>query len=84
MYEMYCPANFIKMRKFNYVRQLKDRMNWTEDQLEVINYKRNSITFGKFYFLMKNYLIYLLTEKPLPNDANFQDAQLNSLLFKNF
>jgi hypothetical protein len=47
MYEMYCPSNFIKFRKENYKRNLKDRENWTEDQLALINYKKNNVKLGK-------------------------------------
>ncbi len=51
MYEMYCPTNFIKMRKFNFLRMIKDKQTWTEDQLELINHNRNNWTFGKYKFI---------------------------------
>jgi len=47
MYEMYCPANFIKSRRFHYKRMVHDRETWTEEQLELMNYKKNNILNSK-------------------------------------
>ncbi len=72
---MYCPANFIKSRRFHYKRMVHDRATWTEDQLELMNYKKNNIL---------NSNKFLIIGTPLANNANFNDSHLNSLLFKNF
>ena len=47
MYEIYCPSNFIKLRKFNEVKDSINRSNFTQDQLDLINFRKNNIETGK-------------------------------------
>jgi hypothetical protein len=44
MYETYCPSYFIKMRKYRYHNNVRDKENWTKDQVDLINFRRNTWT----------------------------------------
>ena len=46
MYETYCPIEFIKSRKFHYSRERRDRNIWTQDELDLINIKKNYMGLG--------------------------------------
>ncbi len=50
MYETYCPAQFINARRFRFRRELLDKALWNEEGLDLINYKKNSATFGNINF----------------------------------
>ena len=50
MYETYCPAQFINARRFRFRRELLDKALWNEEGLDLINYKKNSATFGIINF----------------------------------
>ena len=49
MYEMHCPQNFIKIKKFNFHDNLRDSNYWTKDQLDLINYEKNSWNHGNIF-----------------------------------
>jgi len=83
LYETYCPAQFINMRRFRFKQNLIDKTLWNEESLDLINYKKNNTTFGKFSLL--NIYINIVLEKNLPDYALFEDPQLNDFkLFKSY
>ncbi len=47
---MYCPSNFIKIRKFIFKNEMQNRSNFTQDQLDLINFKRNNYDTGNFNY----------------------------------
>lgn len=53
MYETYCPAQFINARRFRFRQEVLDRTLWNEEALDLINYKKNSVTFGKIINMIK-------------------------------
>ncbi len=68
LYEMHCPQSFIKVRKTRFTDNIRDKQLWTKDQLDLINHKRNGVGYDS-----------------VPSDSKlFEDANMNSLLFKHF
>ena len=47
MYETYCTAQFINMRRFRFNQDQINKNLWNQETLDLINYKKNSVTFGK-------------------------------------
>jgi hypothetical protein len=47
LYETYCSAQFINMRRHRFKQDLLDKTLWNEEALDLINYKKNNVTFGK-------------------------------------
>ena len=64
MYETYCPTDIIKSQKLNYARDRKERSTWTQDELDLINMKKNYIGLGKYIPNIENSPDYELFNRP--------------------
>ncbi len=45
-YQTYCPTDFQKIRKFIYLSDRRDREIWNQDELDVINMRKNYMGLG--------------------------------------
>lgn len=53
-YETYCTDDFIFRRKFKYNQEKLEKKVWTQNELDLINAKRNFETHGKYTFNLSN------------------------------
>jgi|LauGreDrversion4_2_1035121.scaffolds.fasta_scaffold91603_2 hypothetical protein len=48
-YETYCPPDFIYNTKQKYYLRLKNAKVWTQQDLDLINFRRNHMTLSKIF-----------------------------------